>query len=97
MTYSCDGRTLMRSDCVGCMCQVQPLSTTRASRPLPCLRLRRLCRPASRALAGDAGGEQAAEGRRGRARRRERGWGRAKERCATSRAWPAASRMEATA
>eukprot|EP00965_Chrysotila_dentata_P026987 895745-Pleurochrysis_carterae.AAC.1 len=79
-------------------CTAQPLSTTRASRPpLPCPRLRRLCRPASRALAGDAGGEQTAGGRRRRARRRERVWGCAKKRRVTLRVLPAVRRMAATA
>eukprot|EP00965_Chrysotila_dentata_P163054 5384820-Pleurochrysis_carterae.AAC.1 len=56
ITYSCEGLVFVRSDSVGCMCQVQPLSTTRASQLwTPLLPLSRLCRPASYALAVDAG------------------------------------------
>eukprot|EP00965_Chrysotila_dentata_P156780 5180130-Pleurochrysis_carterae.AAC.1 len=56
ITYSCEGLVLVRSDSVGCMCQVQPLSTPRASRLLmPLLPFSRLWRPASSALAVDEG------------------------------------------
>eukprot|EP00965_Chrysotila_dentata_P018673 621515-Pleurochrysis_carterae.AAC.1 len=56
ITYSCEGLVLVKSDSVGCMGQVQPLSTTRASRSLtPLLPLSRLWRPASSALAVDEG------------------------------------------
>eukprot|EP00965_Chrysotila_dentata_P151528 5008119-Pleurochrysis_carterae.AAC.3 len=77
---------------------MQPLSTTRASRPpLPRPCLSRLCRPASRALAGDAGGEHAAGGRRRRARRRACGRSCGRKRLAMPRVPQAARRMMVTA